>query len=700
MPSRRVAPLVAASVAVLGTGLALLVAIAGDGTLTSPTHAEGGPARLVVPDVVAAFPRAEHWFDIVHGLALPAGNDGRRTPRYETLTHRRVRRADEAGQVITPSYPASFDGPMRIASSADPDVYVEITPLDAAPAPLGLEDGMAVYADAFTDTDVLYKATPTHTDEYLFVRSRAAPSTWRYRVALGPGVGNVKQAGDTVEIVDRAGASRVRAASPFAVDRTGKLVRGTIRIDGDVLTLHVPLADLEVPALVDPDWAATGDMAFGRFFHRVDVLPDGRVLATGGCSASICSGDLTLPACREVVRAAEALDLGTRTFSRVGESASPRFFHVAQMLDDGDLLLAGGCFNPDCAATTLSAETFRSSTGEFTSLPDVTDIGGGAAYAKLRDGRVLVAGGCSTDGCSTMATLYEPGARRFIATAPSAFSRGRAETVRLPDGRVLVAGGCTNIDCRGVLADVEIYDPEGGAWTTVAPMGSRRAGHFGALLPDGRVLVGGGCPDQRCATILASTEIYDPRADRWTAGPPLTQPRLGADAVRLVDGRVLVSQGCAMRTECDLTNELFDPFTDGGRFDRAPSAVTGRAFHATVLAPSAGLVVANGGCQPSTCSWWVETWDVSDLVPLPEDAGVPDEDGGGIVDDGGADLDAGPPRPDAGGDAGIVRRDAGIALRAEDPGCGCGTSGREGLPAGVVPVVLALVVRTRRRRAR
>lgn len=151
------------------------------------------------------------------------------------------------------------------------------------------------------------------------------------------------------------------------------------------------------------------------------------------------------------------------------------------------------------------------------------------------------------------------------------------------------------------------------------PMATPRGGHFAALLDDGRVLVGGGCPDGACTSYLRSTELYDPATARFAPGPAMTQMRLGARALRIPDGRVMVNQGCSGRTECDLSNEVFDPRAE--TFARVEDAVTSRAFQAFVLHERAHLAIAIGGCQPRTCSWWNETYDLSNIHPV-EDAGV------------------------------------------------------------------------------
>lgn len=565
------------------------------------------------------FPQTQGWFRLVAGARFEAGYDGRLVPDYETLTHPRVRRADNAGYTIIPRYPLRYDGWLRVASGQRPDTWVELAPIGALPSVASQQDGVLVYPDAYPDTDVLYKSTPTHADEYLLVRSRSAPTEWSFRLRRGPRIVAVRQTGNSIEAVDAQGRAWLRAGRPVAVDRSGHRVTGEVVVRGDTLVVRIDLGSLEMPALVDPDWTSTADMSYGRFYAAANVLPSGRVLATGGCSASVCSGDLTLPACRTVLREAEALELTSRTWSRAGDDTVGRFFHSAESLESGAVLVAGGCTDPACAMTTASVTLYDPATSSFGAVGTMAEARAGIASLRLRDGRVLLAGGCTGATCSTRVELYDPSTRALTAGAPMPTARGRAEVVLLRDGRALVIGGCTSITCSGVVAAAEVYDPAANRWTSATPMATPRGGHFAAMLDDGRVLVGGGCPDATCTAFLRSTEIFDPAMARFVPGPAMTQMRVGARAVRMPDGRVLVNQGCSGRSECDLSNEVFDPRTT--RFARIEDAVTSRGFHSFVLHERARMAVAVGGCQPRTCSWWNETYDISNIHPV-EDAGV------------------------------------------------------------------------------
>jgi hypothetical protein len=147
----------------------------------------------------------------------------------------------------------------------------------------------------------------------------------------------------------------------------------------------------------------------------------------------------------------------------------------------------------------------------------------------LDDGTVLVAGPALAGDGSAAAT-YDPDTDVFAPVDAPLTNVGTQSAVRLRDGRVLITG-----DSR----DAQIYDPQ---TRTFSRTGSMSGGSWGqaepaALLPDGRVLVVKMSMDP---TAAATTDIFDPATDTFTAGPPTTRPRLWPTAVPLRDGRVLL----------------------------------------------------------------------------------------------------------------------------------------------------------------
>src|SRR5207302_8287081 len=77
----------------------------------------------------------------------------------------------------------------------------------------------------------------------------------------------------------------------------------------------------------------------------------------------------------------------------------------------------------------------------------------------------------------------------------------------LPDGRVLIAGGTSS---NGIITNsAELYDASADTWTPAAYMNDARSGATASVLQDGRVLIAGG---QGSAAALNTLEIFDPKS--------------------------------------------------------------------------------------------------------------------------------------------------------------------------------------------
>jgi hypothetical protein len=124
-------------------------------------------------------------------------------------------------------------------------------------------------------------------------------------------------------------------------------------------------------------------------------------------------------------------------------------------------------------------------------------------------------------------------------------ARARHTATLLPDGRVLVVGGLSVALRQGGLwpdqpTGAEIYDPKANRWSATAPMALYRLDQTATLLNDGRVLVAGG---QDGLISFDTVEIYDARQDRWFEAAPMVTGRAGHAATLLANGDVLVAGG-------------------------------------------------------------------------------------------------------------------------------------------------------------
>jgi hypothetical protein len=133
----------------------------------------------------------------------------------------------------------------------------------------------------------------------------------------------------------------------------------------------------------------------------------------------------------------------------------------------------------------------------------------------------------------------------------------------LQNGQVLVAGG--DEDQYPLASDTaELYNPSKGTWTyTSGLMQVARTAHTATLLPNGQVLVAGGCiitPTDGCYAI-GSAELYTPSIGTWTYTGSLHNPRSLHIAALLSNSKVLVAGGilCTYSTVgCNLA-ELYTP---------------------------------------------------------------------------------------------------------------------------------------------
>ncbi len=138
-------------------------------------------------------------------------------------------------------------------------------------------------------------------------------------------------------------------------------------------------------------------------------------------------------------------------------------------------------------------------------------------------------------------TLVQPCAGapfQFEATGSLHTARYYHTATLLPNGKVLVAGGYTT---QSRSREAELYDPASGTWTTTGSLATARLDHTATLLPNGKVLVAGGLDSN--SSSLASAELYDPASGKWTATGSLVTARADHTATLLPNGKVLVAGG-------------------------------------------------------------------------------------------------------------------------------------------------------------
>jgi hypothetical protein len=316
------------------------------------------------------------------------------------------------------------------------------------------------------------------------------------------------------------------------------LITGGISGTGEVLKtaeLYDPATKRLIPT--------AGAMTAAHHGHTMTLLKSGKVLVAGGKTD-----------------VAELYNPATGKFAvTAGKMTAVRIHATATLLNDGTVLIAGGVAD-EVSPARQSAELYNPATDSFSAVaapmrsPRVFHVA-----ALLPDGKVLLAGGSdledSSGGATDTAELYDPAAQTFSDSANNLSSpRYAAAAAVLGDGSLLVVGGDSH---TGATASADLFNPATGKFapTTGAPVAAR-VFHCAALMPDGTVLIAGG---NGSTGRLSSTETYSPASGTFAGGPSMAYQRAQFTCSALGDGSVLLAGGVGINGLALPSTELFVP---------------------------------------------------------------------------------------------------------------------------------------------
>ena len=247
-------------------------------------------------------------------------------------------------------------------------------------------------------------------------------------------------------------------------------------------------------------FTAVGDMSTARVDHAAGLLPDGRVLVTGG---SRLDGTFLTD-----LDSVEAFDPATGTFSPwTTRMAHSRATHGLIDLLDGRWLLVGG------SDVDLRPETFDVVTGAFTPFaPAAADRARfGVCVASFGSGDVAVVGG---ESAGDVLHFDRVATRLINSGSPTTNPRAYATATRIGVDHVVVAGGIDNSNGGFLLASIDLVVEGGAAGSRTYPTGLRfpkgMVDHTATVLGSGLVLYAGGLNQTGGQPELDGTYILTP----------------------------------------------------------------------------------------------------------------------------------------------------------------------------------------------
>lgn len=279
------------------------------------------------------------------------------------------------------------------------------------------------------------------------------------------------------------------------------------------------------------------DLTVGRALHTATLLSDLRVLITGGESDGVGAlADL------------ELYDPARGMFFPEGKLIQARRMHTATVVTDGLVLLAGGASGTGRAQSLASAELYvpgaGSMPGTIQESASMREARQGHTATLLQDGQVLMVGGIGAKGVLASAERFDPLARVFNPTGKLSIRRCFHQAILLENGEVLIMGGSSeDVPGSPSIATAELYNPGTGQFRPTGSLNVPRQNYTASKLLDGRVMVAGGASSYQALPALADVEVYDPLLGVFTSSPLLHFARQWHTATPIQSGAVLIAGG-------------------------------------------------------------------------------------------------------------------------------------------------------------
>jgi hypothetical protein len=277
------------------------------------------------------------------------------------------------------------------------------------------------------------------------------------------GGGNFVSTGSGVDVLTTA---QLYDPTTGSLSNTGPTLQGvisptTVRLaDGRVLLAGGKIinqggAPTAAAELYDPSsgtFSFAGLMTTPRYNHTATLLQDGYVLIAGGSASGVTGNPLA---------SAELYDPVSKTFSSINDMNTAHADHTATLLADGHVLIAGGSNRPNTARNSVTsiAEIYDPATRAFALTGPMQTPREFHQAVLLNNGEVLVAGGDDTLHVLASTELYDPTSGTFATGPTMSVPRSNFVATPLGNGDVLLAGGLMGFTEGANTPTAELYIP-------------------------------------------------------------------------------------------------------------------------------------------------------------------------------------------------------------------------------------------------
>lgn len=428
-------------------------------------------------------------------VAIPAENPGvsLATTKHELAAHF----SDKVDVKALVKLPVSATDDFSVAAAGRADFSVHVKAVGSRASEAQIERGLVRYPDAFgPGTEIVHRVSAAGTEDYVRLDRAPAHPELRYEVSLGNAVAGLRQIGDSIEFLDRAGAPRLRINTPYGVDSRNQRFAAHMTLSGCAAdnnpappygrTVTAPGrrvcqvvvhwdASVSYPAVIDPAWSAGADLAGNNVSYEMFLAKN-----TGGSVlAVVAPGNV-----------AQVFDPATATWANTAAPPATfgHRFRLIPIAGNKAYAIASGTpgYVYDVAAGTWSTSTQN----------PILDGNGVAAY-DLGGGHVLVA--------DYVGRVYDYDVAKDTYTAKTPSTRvlgGNLGAFKVGPTKVGFVGFNTS--------KITIYDTVADTWTyptaNVLTGGAENCGNL-ELLTSGSVLAYGACG------VANQAAIWDPAAD-------------------------------------------------------------------------------------------------------------------------------------------------------------------------------------------